>query len=1241
MSAKHCHHLSYYNIYLTIRLVFLVLACVILPGRLPALSYYVSPIGDDGNPGTISAPFATITGARDAIRALKSKSGLPAGGIYVWLAGGTYNQSTSIQFEAQDSGTAACPITYLPEAGQQVYITGGLALDPSWFAPVDNTSPVWLRLDPGAQGNVYAANLAAHGITDYGTLKPGGYLINTIAPMELFCNDRPMTLGRWPNADQPFASTVAAPSPNQITYSGTRPSRWSQARDVWLHGFWENTFSDYHVPVTNIDASSQTITFQNAGQFNPAADRPYYAYNLLEEIDQPGEYYIDRTAGIIYFWPPGPVTSLSLQLSMMEPSVVRFDGAEYITLSDLNFEVSRGPLLMINAGDHIRAERCRFRNSGEYAVQILGSNNGLDQCEIVDCGEDGVRMAGGSRASLTAGNNYVTNCRIHQVARINWGCHPGINFFDGCGDLAANNLIDEVPHLAILFAGNNQIIQYNEIRHVCLLTSDSGAIYSGRDWGYRGNRIQFNYLHHIASSQPGYGTSGVYLDDLMSSATVTGNIFYDVSGGAIFCGGGRDNIMTNNIIAGCGMAHYNGDYARPEVSNATGSSWNLLQRLAAEGIQYQQDPWASAYPACAAIPNSWAQIETGLWRNPQGCVFNSNAGWANTNWMVETDVSGTGVFAVYASIANNNPAISPLFDDAAALDRSLRPAQIQAPVTGSQPIPFGSIGRNTQGQPAPTLAPPVPNLTSGMVTNSEVDLNWTDYGNLPCEQEAGFELQRRNEPNGAWQVVASLGPDVDFCTSTGLVPSTVYSYRVRAFNAVGSVFSNSVTVTTLGPDFVPGVGTPVEAESSMTILTNMGIRGNIGVVYAALASRQSVVSLFDPGDAVQMPFNVPVTGTYRLGVRLRAGDSNVPLGTSYWPNGYSFNLDGNSLLMIGDPSTLSPPDNSMGTVYWGTMDSGAVTLNAGEHTLNVVSNHLWAALDYMEVDPFVPPPPPVTFASWQQIHFSADQITNANISGWAASPAGDGLSNLFKYALGLDPWTAATGSGVQISTAGGEPQLSYSRPVGLTDVTYAVEVSNDQMTWTALPQIDLGVNDGLDTEQATDGGPPHLFIRLRIVSGMGASSTPALPAGSVTTRFEAESPLTVVTDLSNHGTVGASSDSQASGGQFVRLFDAGDAIRVNFLSGFGTYRINVRIRAGDAGGQTDFWPYGYNFTLDGNPLILTGDSTTLSPPDPSYPTTYWGTLSAPTIPLSAGMHSLQITANRNWAMVDYVEIISH
>ena len=1222
-----------------------LLTCVAISAstfRLVALDLYVSPSGNDSNPGTTSSPFATITGAQNAIRLLKGSTGLPTGGINVWLAAGTYNQSASIQFEAADSGSAACPIVYSAEPGQQVFVTGGLTLNPSGFTLVTSASPVWARLSQGAQGNLYSYNLAAQGITNYGTLKNGGYIVNTVAAMELFCGGRPMTLGRWPAAEQGFTATVSAPSSTQITYSGTEPSRWTQAQDVWLHGFWGSTFADYQVDVASVNTATKTITFTSApAQYGTAAGRPFYAYNLLEEITGPGEYYIDRVAGILYVWPPTPVSGILAQVSMTECSLVRFDAAAYITLQDITFEVARGPLLMINAGNNITAERCRFRNCGEYAVQILGTANGLDQCEIVDCGEDGVRIAGGVRSSLTSGGNFVTNCRIHQAARINWGDHPGINFYDGCGNLAANNLIDEIPHEAILLAGNNHTIQNNEIRHVCLLTSDAGAIYSGRDWGYRGNTIESNFLHDVVSSQPGNGANGVYLDDLMSSATITGNVFYNVAGGAIFCGGGRDNQMTNNIMAQCGMAHYNGDYARNSITNIPGDSFNLLQRLAAEGIQYQQAPWSTAYPTCAAIPNSWALVNVGLWRNPQGCVFNSNAGWSNANWMVETDVSGTGVFEVYDSIANNNPTEPQLFTSAESLDRSLRPSQIQSSVTGSQPIAFAAIGRNTAGQASPTLAPPVPTLSATVASNSEVDLVWTDYGNLPNQQEAGFELQRCNEPSGAWQVVQSFGPDVDYCASTGLVPSMTYCYRVRVFNAIGSVYSNVVAATTLGPNYVPGSATPVEAEADYSLVADLLTDGPVGVVTAAMASGQRAVSLFTPGDTIALPFSVSSAGTYRIGVRVRSGDLNVPIGTSYWPNGYSFMLDGSAIALTGDPTTVVGPDTSMGTVYWGIMYSAPVTLAAGAHTVDVASDHLWAAADYIVVAPFVPPPPPVTFGGWQQVQFSVDQLAVSAISGWSATPAGDSLDNLLKYALGLNPWSAVTGSGVQISnSSAGEPQLSYSRPVGLTDVAYFVEVSNDQMTWTALPQVDQGSSNGIDVEQATDSGTPHSFIRLRVTCSAWTATTAALSSDSITTRVEAETPLNVVTSLGVKGPVSVASDPMASGKQFVWLYDAGDAIRVNFLSGTGTYRINVRVRCGDASGQTSFWPSGYVVLLDGNPLAVTGDTTTLSAVDMYYPTTYWGTMSNASVPLAAGTHTIQITSSRNWAMVDYVEFIS-
>jgi hypothetical protein len=931
------------------------LFCAAAGLRLSALDLYVSPGGNDANPGTNAAPLATPTGARNAIRALTATSGLPSGGINVWFQAGSYNQTATFFLNAQDSGTATCPITYSALPGAQAFITGAQPLSPSWFSLVTSASPVWSRLDPSAQGNVYSVNLAANGITNYGTLKQGGYGKYTVAALELFFNAQPMTLARWPNAGQPLSETVAALSNTQFTYSGTRPQRWSQAQDVWVHGLWNCPWADYHLDVASIDTATSTISLVSGPPlFGIGASQLYYAYNLLEEIDQPGEYYVDRTAGILYFWPPGPLTGANIQVSMLEPSLIELDDAAYVGLQNLTFEATRGPLMQIFSGNNCSVVGCLFRNGGEYAAEITGTTNGLDQCEIVDCGEDGVLLGGGVRSSLTAGGDYVTNCRIHRTSRINWTYHPAINFFDGCGDIATNNFIDQLPHSAVMLCGNNHVIEYNEISRVCQLTSDSGAIYSGRDWGYRGNIINYNFIHHLQNGLEGPDTHGVYLDDLMSSAQVVGNVFFDLSGAGIFSGGGRDTNMSNNIIAGCAMGHYDGDYARNSVSNTPGNSFNLLQRLAAEGIQYQSGAWAAAYPTCAAIPNSWAQVELGLWRNPQGCIFSNNAGWSNATWTYETDVSGTGVFEVYASFTNNNPNQAPLFNEATSWDRTLRPASITAAVSGFAPIPFASIGPSSPSPSSATLAPPAQDLQSLAVTESEVDVQWTDDGNLRMQQPTGFALQEEVGTSGTWTSLQSFGPDVNYAPITGLSPDTSYSFRIQGVNAAGTTYSNVLTVTTLMAPLVPGTAVRFEAESPLNVLVSLNKNAPVGIVIPTLVSGKAV-TMFDVGDAIRIYFTVPSAGVYQIGARVRSGDSNVPIGTSYWPDGYAFNLDGAGITLTGDPTTVSALSESLGPTYWGTMYSGNVNLTAGTHSLDIIAERSWAAADYMQVAPMVEP----------------------------------------------------------------------------------------------------------------------------------------------------------------------------------------------------------------------------------------------------------------------------------------------
>jgi hypothetical protein len=214
--------------------------------------------------------------------------------------------------------------------------------------------------------------------------------------------------------------------------------------------------------------------------------------------------------------------------------------------------------------------------------------------------------------------------------------------------------------------------------------------------------ISFNFIHDIASNMKGgYGVHAVYLDDCLSGITVTGNVMLNVTGYGIEHGGGRDNLMNDNVFVNCLEAAVGADDRcagdPTPVSNVPGDSWNLLQKL--EAVNYQEDPWASAYPSCAAIPDNYAIVtDAGIpWLVPQGCTFDNNLGFGDGGWTK----GSTATYAAYASVTNNIQDQDPLFVDEARLSPwdagaktplALQPGSPVITLQGATPTPFASIG---------------------------------------------------------------------------------------------------------------------------------------------------------------------------------------------------------------------------------------------------------------------------------------------------------------------------------------------------------------------------------------------------------------------------------------------------------------------------------------------------------------------------------------------------------------------
>jgi hypothetical protein len=536
---------------------------LITPAR--AAEFYVAPDGNDGNDGTRSKPFATPERARDRIRLLRQEQKGRISRITIWIRGGDYVRTNAFELAAADSGTTDAPVTWRAVEGETVRWLGGRRL--AGFKTVSDPA-ILARLKEDARRHVVELDLRSLGIADCGELKSRGFS-RPIVPShsELFFDGKPMELARWPD---PGAWEQIAGFPSDraqddghggkigrledgFFFSGDRPRSWKDTGDIWVHGYWAWDWANSYERVVSIDPKRRLIrTAAPHGLYGFRKGQRFYFLNVLEELDQPGEWYLDRKAGRLYFWPPSEIgTRTEILLSLLAQPLLKLTDVSHVVVRGLTFEATRGNGVEIRGGSGNRVEGCVLRNMGNNAVTVEGgSGHGVQSCDIFDTGDGGVRLLGGDRRTLAPGGHFVDNCHFARQGR--WSkCYVPAVLMEGVGLRASHNLIHDHPHCAILFGGNDHRIEFNEIHRIALETGDVGAIYAGRDYTYRGNRIRHNYIHHTGGV--GMGSMGIYMDDCVSGAEIYGNIFYRVQRAA-FLGGGRDHEVINNVFVECDPA---------------------------------------------------------------------------------------------------------------------------------------------------------------------------------------------------------------------------------------------------------------------------------------------------------------------------------------------------------------------------------------------------------------------------------------------------------------------------------------------------------------------------------------------------------------------------------------------------------------------------------------------------------------------------------------------------------------
>lgn len=597
------------------RLIITVLSTLLLSASLLAqVSFYVSPDGNDAWTGTLSepnasrtdGPVASLQRAREIVRGT-IKKGIPKGGITVVLRGGVYQLGETFVLTSDDSGIEGSPIVWRAHPGEKVIVNGAETI--AGFALVEGS--VLKRFDPPGRGKIYHTNLQSHGIKDFGSIAQRG------SPgLELFFNGNRMTLARWPDsgwlriADVPqtgdslynkgldrerrFDNVPVGRHYGRITYDGDRPKRWKNPESAFLHGYWTWDWSDSFERVKSIDTGLREMTLAEPHHhYGYTRNQRYYVLNVLEELDSPGEWFLDRDSGDLYFWPPGPMDNATVTVSMLKGPMFVLDNTSHVTIREVIFEQSRGEGVKITGGSGNLIAGCTFRQLGGEAVGILGgTSNSLTSSDLYDLSLGAIRLLGGERKTLMAGNNSVVNNHIHHYSQWLRTGQYGV-YIDGVANRIAHNKLHDAPFEAMYLRGNEHLIEFNEIHNVTQETGDAGAIHTGRDWTWRGNVIRHNYFHHLLG--PGlHGVMAAYLDDWGSGFTIYGNVFYK-AGRAAFIGGGRNNTVENNIFVECA----------PSVHvDARGLGWAgyyfdgtfpwLFERM--DDMNFREPPYSTRYP---------------------------------------------------------------------------------------------------------------------------------------------------------------------------------------------------------------------------------------------------------------------------------------------------------------------------------------------------------------------------------------------------------------------------------------------------------------------------------------------------------------------------------------------------------------------------------------------------------------------------------------------------------------------
>lgn len=387
---------------------------------------------------------------------------------------------------------------------------------------------------------------------------------------------------------------------------------------VALH-FWTSTRAN----IASLDDAqhlvtlAQTSTMRLTDGFGKTPELArYYVENAFELLDSPGEWYLNRKTGTLYYMPrPGENIATAETVAPVLDHLLTITGdprsnhlVEHVTFRGIAFShvewllpndgsrqryqqqgsVDVPAAIRVYGAHDIAFERCTVIHAGTYGIHFSRGcqHDRIVGCDLSDLGGGGIKVGEPDREGIIQPDAQgivhdqpseethdieITDNDIHDNGKIH---HQSLGVFVGqCYNIhISHNHIHDLYKNAVSVGwswhfgkslAHDNIIEWNDIHDIGKnWFNDGGGIYT---LGIQpGTVIRYNLVHDIGSVV--YGGRGIYLDQASSHILVENNITYNTTGGGLAVTYGQDNIIRNNIFAfgKTSQIEPNGGMATPE-----------------------------------------------------------------------------------------------------------------------------------------------------------------------------------------------------------------------------------------------------------------------------------------------------------------------------------------------------------------------------------------------------------------------------------------------------------------------------------------------------------------------------------------------------------------------------------------------------------------------------------------------------------------------------------------------------